>query len=418
MMIGSFVRWRQAMFVFSLAALLAGCAAPPPPPPPPPPSNVPLPFDEAVAQATDGLVRQTQRMPGLTAGASGVGGTAGAGGRSGVVMDPMLEAGSDQQTLVTQRLQDRVAAQLAEKASVQLVPFQRENLGKANYLLTGTMTRLEIGKPNGPMRIDLALTDLAGGDVVAQSSAVTLGEGLDHTPLRFFQDSPVVPMDDRVTEGYVKTSGTAPGLKADPYYLAHLEVAPLIENATTAYNAGRYEDALTNYSAASDSEIGEQMRVFSGVYLAAWKLGRTEEAERAFGKLVAYGITHQRLGVKFLFSPNGMSFLSEQQISGPYAMWLREIARVSVGAKVCMDIVGHTSHTGSESYNDTLSLQRAKYIQQRLVGDAAELRTRTMTSGKGFHENLIGSGTDDAIDALDRRVEFKIVDCGTIRAAR
>jgi hypothetical protein len=29
----------------------------------------------------------------------------------------------------------------------------------------------------------------------------------------------------------------------------------------------------------------------------------------------------------------------------------------------------------------------------------------------GFRENLVGTGTDDARDALDRRVEFKISEC-------
>ena len=50
-------------------------------------------------------------------------------------------------------------------------------------------------------------------------------------------------------------------------------------------------------------------------------------------------------------------------------MWLREIARASADAKVCMDIVGHTSRTGSVAFNDTLSVQRARYIRQRLVGE-------------------------------------------------
>jgi hypothetical protein len=31
----------------------------------------------------------------------------------------------------------------------------------------------------------------------------------------------------------------------------------------------------------------------------------------------------------------------------------------------------------------------------------------------GFHENLVGSGTDDLRDALDRRVEFKVRSCST-----
>jgi outer membrane protein OmpA-like peptidoglycan-associated protein len=36
---------------------------------------------------------------------------------------------------------------------------------------------------------------------------------------------------------------------------------------------------------------------------------------------------------------------------------------------------------------------------------------RTETIGMGFRQNLVGSGTDDAGDALDRRVEFKVVQC-------
>ena len=36
---------------------------------------------------------------------------------------------------------------------------------------------------------------------------------------------------------------------------------------------------------------------------------------------------------------------------------------------------------------------------------------RTRASGVGWRENLIGTGTDDVTDALDRRVEFRIVSC-------
>ncbi|MBB3176075.1 OmpA family protein [Variovorax sp. Sphag1AA] len=403
MMTTTLARWLQAMSSFGLVALLAACAAQPPA------SKTELPFDQAVAQATDGLMVQTQKMQSLLTRMSG---------KSGVVLDPMIDAGSGQQTAATQLLQDRVTERLATQDSIQVVPFQRANLDKARYLLTGTMTRLQVDQPRGPMEINLALTELASGKVIAQSSAITRDEGLDHTPLLYYRDTPV-PTKDRVVDGYVRTSATAPGQKADAYYLERLAVAPLIKDATSAYNAERYQDALAGYNAAAgDSAVGEQLRVLNGIYLSSAKLGKTTEAEQAFGKLVAYGIANQQLGVKFLFNPNSTGFWSEQKISGPYPMWLREIAKASAGAKVCMDIIGHTSHTGSVAYNDTLSLQRAKFIQQRLVGEASVLGTRTAPSGKGFRENIIGSGTDDSVDALDRRVEFKIVDCGVMQAAR
>jgi len=127
--------------------------------------------------------------------------------------------------------------------------------------------------------------------------------------------------------------------------------------------------------------------------------------------VVAFGLTNNNLGVKFLFNPGTTNFWSDAQISGPYGFWLRQIARQASAAKVCMNVVGHTSLTGSAPYNDRLSLQRAAYIKQRLDREAPELGPRTKASGMGFRENLVGTGTDDARDALDRRVEFKITGC-------
>ena len=92
-------------------------------------------------------------------------------------------------------------------------------------------------------------------------------------------------------------------------------------------------------------------------------------------------------------------------------MWLRQIAREGTSAKVCMNVVGHTSRTGSEQSNDALSLQRAAYVRQKLTAEAPVLGPRTKVSGMGFRENIVGSGSDNAVDALDRRVEFRIVPC-------
>lgn len=387
-------RWAQALFLSAVTLLAAGCATPQASS-----SKTELPFDEAVAKATDGLVMQTQ---GFVASMSG---------KRGVMVDPMIDAGSAQQTVATQMLQDRVTERMTSKFdSLEVMPFQGANLGKARYLLTGTMTRLAVDQPRGPMQINLALTELSSGNVVAQSSSVTRDEGLDHTPLPYYRDTPM-PTKDRVIEGYIRTTATPPGQRADAYYLERIAVAPAIKDATSAYNAERYQDAFAQYSAASGTPTGDQLRVLNGIYLSSAKLGRTAEAQEAFGKLVAYGIANQQLGVKFLFNPNTTVFWSETKISGAYPMWLHEIAKASADAKVCMDIIGHTSHTGSVAFNDTLSMQRARYIQQRLVGESTALGDRTTPSGRGFRENIIGSGTDDAVDALDRRVEFKIVNC-------
>ena len=385
------------------AVVLAACATPQPTR-----LDNELPFEQAVLQATDGLAAQTQKLPAFLARVESK------LAKRGVVLDPMLDATTGQQTAATVLLESRVADRLGSKAEgFEILPFQSANLGKAQYLLTGTMTRTENdgSARKRALRINLALTELKSGIVVAQASALARDEGLDHTPLAYYRDSPVL-VKDKVIEGYARTSATAPGGKGDAFYLERIATATVVNEATVLYNQERYVDALGRYRSALALPTGEQLRVMNGIYLASAKLGRTQEAEQAFGRVVALGIAYNELGVKFLFNPGSTDFWSDGRVSGPYPMWLRQIARESTTAKVCMNVVGHTSRTGSEAANDALSLQRANAIRQRLAGEAAALGTKTKTSGMGFRQNIVGSGTDNAVDALDRRVEFKIVPCG------
>ena len=386
-----------------LLGVLVGCAAPPGA------TNLSeeLPFDEAVAQATDGLAAQTQKLPAFLANVQS------RLGKKGVVLDPMLDAVTGQQTAATVLLESRVTERLSTKSEqFQILPFQSANLARAEYLLTGTMSRVEGGASNRKraLQINLALTDLKAGTVVAQASALARDEGLDHTPLAYYRDSPVL-VKDKVIEGYARTSATPPGQRGDAFYLERIASATVINEATALYNQERYVEALGQYRSALAMPTGEQIRVMNGIYLTTVKLGRTAEAEQAFGRVVALGIAYNELGVKFLFNPGSTDFWSDTRVSGPYGMWLRQIAKESTAAKVCMNVVGHTSKTGSEQTNDTLSLARANFIRQKLAAESATLGSRTKTVGMGFRQNIVGSGTDNAVDALDRRVEFKIAPC-------
>ena len=384
--------------------IVAGCAektAPPPPPPPPPPvassDTSERSFDEAVSVATDGLVAQLQKGP-----------------KRGVVIDPMVDASSGQQTGATRLLEQRVGERLQNPDSpLDVMPFEVANLSTAVYLLTGTMTRMASGQsgPRQVFQIDLALTDLKTGKVVAQASSRARDEGLDVTPTPYYRDSPIV-VKDKVVDGYITTSKTPPGQAADPVYFERVATATVVSEATLAYNNQSYQDSLTLYQSAVVKPGGEQLKVLNGIYLASWKLGRASEAEDAFGKVVALGLSNNNLGVKFLFNPGTTNFWSDPQVSGPYSLWLRQIARQAAATKVCMNVVGHTSLTGAQAYNDRLSQQRAAYIKRRLDTEAPELAKRTRSSGMGFREPIVGTGTDDARDALDRRVEFKITECG------
>jgi outer membrane protein OmpA-like peptidoglycan-associated protein len=392
------LRRAAAVFAATAAALLAvACAAPAP-------AKIgELPFDQAATQAADALAAQVQKGPAFLAKLS----------RRSVVLDPMLDASTGQQTAATTLLERRVSERLTSASDLfEILPFQSANLGKAQYLLTGTMTRItgDGSAKKRALQIQLALTDLKTGIVAAQASALARDDGLDHTPLAYYRDSPVL-VKDKVIEGYARTSATAPGTRGDAFYLERIAEATLINEATALYNEERYVEALGRYRSALAMPTGEQLRIVNGIYLANAKLGRSAEAEQAFGRVVALGIAYNQLGVKFLFNPGSTEFWSDPKVSGAYPMWLRQIAHESTAARVCMTIVGHTSHTGSEATNDALSLQRANFIRQRLTGEAASLAAKTRTSGMGFRENIVGSGTDNAVDALDRRVEFRIVPC-------
>ena len=393
----------RALLAVLALVVIAGCAAPQATQ-----LSSELPFEQAVAQATDGLAGQTQKLPALLARVES------RLAKRSIVLDPMLDATTGQQTAATTLLERRVVTRLTTNFDqFEVLPFQSANLARAQYLLTGTMTRVanDGSAKKRALRINLALTDTKSGTVVAQASALAQDEGLDHTPLAYYRDSPVL-VKDKVIEGYARTSATPPGQPGDAFYLERIASAALINEATTLYNQERYVEALGQYRSALATPTGEQLRVLNGIYLASAKLGRTQEAEQAFGRVVALGIAYNELGVKFLFNPGSTDFWSDARVSGAYPMWLRQIARESTAARVCMNIVGHTSRTGSEATNDALSLQRANAIRQRLAGETAALAGKTRTSGMGFRENIVGSGTDNAVDALDRRVEFKIVPCG------
>jgi outer membrane protein OmpA-like peptidoglycan-associated protein len=389
--------------------LLVGCATstPPPAPAPTPLASSDTPersFDEAVNVATDALIAQL----GSASEHSGK-----PDAKRGVVIDPMVDAASGQQTAATHLLEQRVTDRLrSQHPQLDVLPFQNPNLSKAQYLLTGTLTRVASSHPGAAqvLQINLALTDVRQGTVLAQAASLARGEGLDTTPTPYYRDSPVV-VKDKVVDAYIGTAQTPPGRPAEAAYFDRVATATIIANATLAYNNASYQDALTLYQDAAARPGGEQMRVLNGIYLASWKLGRASEAEEAFGKVVALGLSSNNLGVKFLFNVDTTDFWSDPHVSGPYRFWLRQIARQTAAAKVCMNVVGHTSLTGSQTYNDRLSLRRAVYIKQRLDTEAPELTARTKASGVGFRENIVGTGTDDARDALDRRVEFKIIGC-------
>jgi outer membrane protein OmpA-like peptidoglycan-associated protein len=368
-----------------------------------------LTFDAGVDYAIDDLLVQARRLPAFNP----------APGilkkeepmRGVIAVDPAIDGNTGQQTIASKALDARLLQRAADKfAQFDVGAVNSAMLGKAQYVLAATLTPIDAKAASGTFRISLSLTDIKTGFVVAQSVARIRSEGVDTTPTAFYRDSPSLTKD-RVVEGQIRTAQTPTGGAADEFYLSRLPINALIGEGSRLYEAGNYAEALRYYESAAARPEGQQLRVLNGLYLANIQLGRTDEAEKAFAKIVSLGLATNSLSVKFLFRPGSLEFLADPKVSGPYVMWLRLVAREVAASKSCLNIVGHTSRTGAEQFNDRLSMQRAVAIQRRLETLAPETASRLGSSGMGFRENLVGSGSDDLRDALDRRVEFKVRNC-------
>lgn len=384
--------------------VVAQAPAPAPPPPAPPAPPTPVPFDTAIINAATALFKNASASP-----------TANGAPRV-VVIDPLIDGVSGQQSVASRYIETRLRdIARAQFPNIEIREFTSANVAQNPTVLVGTFTGITldnktVGKPEA-YRICLALADLSANKIVSKGVARAMLEGVNTTPTPYFSDTPVWVKDDAV-DGYVKTcQATKLGDPIDPVYRESITTATIISDAIVAYEQRKFKLALDLYARAVRSAVGDQLRVHSGLYLANWKLGKRADAEKAFGKIVEHGLNSNRLAVKLLFQPGSTEFWSDSKVSGPYSIWLRQIAGRVAKSEKCVDVIGHTSHSGSEPMNDKLSLARAQMIKWRLESAAPDLVTRTRATGMGFRENVVGSGADDLSDLQDRRVEFKLAPC-------
>lgn len=367
----------------------------------PSPPSTPLAFERAVLQAANELFSKID--------------LAGAPEKVKLVIDPLIDSGSGAQSRAT-RLEGRMIADLVARSypRFEVVPFTAANARNAPFVLIGTLTHLNnAGVPGGrrdAYRVWLTLLDLKADKIVGKSQSRALPQGVDPTPTAFFADSPIFSRDP-ATEAYIQTCHTT--RVGDPIprsYAERVVAAARTNEATEAYNAGDFQSALEMFEDAQGMSGGEQLRVLTGVYLTNAKLDRQEPAAEAFGKVVDFGLQRGSLATKFLFRAGTTRFVAGQT-SRSYQMWLAQIAARTASSDRCLQIVGHTSATGTAGFNDRLSALRADAILGRLKREEPKLDGRLTIKGVGSREMIVGNGRDDTSDALDRRVEFKVTEC-------
>jgi outer membrane protein OmpA-like peptidoglycan-associated protein len=186
----------------------------------------------------------------------------------------------------------------------------------------------------------------------------------------------------------------------------------MLVEAETAYESGNYRKSLALLEEVMKRPDGQLMKTYAGLYSTYYRLGHLDLAEKAFDKLLSISVEKNRiLTVKFLFDVNSLEFWRDPNLKAQYGMWLRRIGKYFYNSLYCLKITGHCSRSGGEQHNNRLSLERAYRIQQLLQAEFPDVLNRSEAVGRGFKDNIVGTGTDDERDAIDRRVEFFVVDC-------
>ncbi|MBO0752755.1 MAG: OmpA family protein, partial [Bradyrhizobiaceae bacterium] len=329
------------------------------------------------------------------------------------MIDPLIDGITGMETAATRSIGRRIAEiAAASYPDIKVLPFTRENLTRAKFVLIGTFNPINnAGQPAGARDsfwICFALVDVQEKVVGARAVGRAQPAGIDSTPVPVFAASPVWALDN-ATLAYIRTcQRSKPGDAVDPAYGDRLAVRAILAEAHAAFDSGRLGDAMAEFQRIAVSPGGgEVIDALNGLYLTLMNAGWKEEAMAVFARLIDAGLRQHRLGVTFLFEPGAAVFVRDPAISAVYPAWLERIADRTRAAGVCLRIVGHASRTGPEPRNLRLTQARAAAVRDRLLQSVPQLSSRITAVGAGSSEVLVGLPVDDAQTMLDRRVEFR-----------
>ncbi len=337
--------------------------------------------------------------------------------RRDLVIDPFIDANTGQQTLGSVAAGAQLATLVAERFRHWTPrPFERKALTGSPLLLIGTLTPVALGDSgNGApdaYRLWLTLVDLRSGNIVAKRLDRATLASVNAEPLPFYRDSPTWHKD-RTLLAYVNSCQVQArvGERADALYLWRLPAAALVHEATVAYHAKNYAQARRLFVQASEIADPDDLRVLSGRYQTSWRLGAKDDAAQELKRIVANGLASKSLPLKVLFQPGSTIMLPGADRRDQYRLWIREVARQANAAHLCLRVVGHASRSGAAAAALELSQRRAATVRWLLAQAAPTSSSRFTAQGAGWRDNLIGLGSDDPSDALDRRIEVRSVDC-------
>ena len=328
--------------------------------------------------------------------------------QSTVPVEEFFSVQSAEVSTTGRALQQDLATSLTTSfAPVKFVPLDVPSANGAQWVLLanyGTPRASDNLAPGKWVRLQVAMLESASGKVLTRVTTYLDATQFNSEPTPFYKDAPMFMTDARHRGRIGAMDGGGKSLEVE------LKVQSELTSAIAAYEAGRYAEAELGFAkvrAIATNNPG----ALSGLYQTYWKLNRKDEAEKAFGDLVGSSLDSGALAVKLLFKVGATSFVENADLNSQYRVWLKSVGQVITEKNRCLDVTGHASKSGAAEYNDRLSLQRAESIVTLISQTSADTRTRFKSAGRGFQDTIVGTGANDATDAIDRRVEFKVREC-------
>lgn len=309
----------------------------------------------------------------------------------------------------------KIISKTAKKVSPKfdVSEINSNNHGAANYVILGKIqheTANKAGKQVKMYRIYASVIDKTNSTIAANASIWISDERIKYSAVGVYKDSPMFILDSN-SDIFMKLSQSAKGSKVDSNYINNMNIKAVLAEVDNYIDMNDWKSA---YNLLKTVDAGDSLKYYTALYLTTSHLGKTLESESAFKKMVDIGIDRKNMSMKFLFAVNSTNFLNNKSLQSQYDLWLRIVAQGVAQHNICMNILGHTSRTGSEHYNETLSRNRSVAVQKIMQKENSSINQRTKAIGRGFKDNISGVGTDDALDAIDRRVEFAIVNCANL----
>ncbi len=130
-----------------------------------------------------------------------------------LVIDPLIDANTGQQTAASVTMGGQLARLIADKYPMWKVqPLSRKALSNAPLLMIGTLTPVDLNDtgPAGPdaFRIWLTLADLRTGRIVAKRLDRATPASVNAEPTRYFRDSPTWHKDRTVSRTSTRARST------------------------------------------------------------------------------------------------------------------------------------------------------------------------------------------------------------------